>query len=88
MSKESAKQLKALEKSQPGIRKKLMSLQNNKCAICEDLAPFCLDHDHENNEIRGVLCARCNHLLGNARDSVTILRAAVRYLNWPVTRRL
>lgn len=41
--------------------------------------PF-LDHDHATGEFRGVLCCRCNSMLGFARDSVDLLYRAVRYL--------
>lgn len=55
------------------------------CAICGDVPKegarrLAIDHCHASDEIRGLLCWNCNLLLGNARDSVDILRAAVAYL--------
>ena len=38
----------------------LLEKQGNKCAICDELDPQMLDHDHTTNEIRGVLCVHCN----------------------------
>lgn len=67
---------------------KLLETQEGKCGICNMLLdpngsktvkPY-IDHDHSRNYVRGVLCSRCNLLLGNARDSVDILRAARSYL--------
>jgi hypothetical protein len=56
--------------------------QENKCAICEEIfikTPH-IDHDHVTNQFRGLLCRACNHMLGNARDSITVLQSAVVYL--------
>jgi hypothetical protein len=65
----------------------LLEKQNNKCAICEseysgrkDYSNFCVDHDHITNRIRGLLCGPCNMLLGNANDSLEILKSAIGYL--------
>lgn len=58
--------------------------QNNKCAICQDELGIKhrshIDHSHKTGEIRGVLCHLCNVLLGQARDSIDILKSAQKYL--------
>lgn len=67
--------------------------QGGGCAICEDEPQLgralCVDHDHvccqTNNGccgdcVRGLLCDRCNRLLGQARDNQNLLQAAARYL--------
>lgn len=59
--------------------------QNYKCKICgiteNDLsAVFCLDHNHNNLEIRGILCRSCNSGLGFFKDNVDSLRKAIDYL--------
>ena len=41
---------------------------------------LCIDHDHTTGKVRGVLCKHCNHVLGHSKDSVTILKSAVEYL--------
>lgn len=40
-----------------------------------------LDHDHTTLVIRGVLCLRCNLMLGYARDSAETLSSGIRYLS-------
>lgn len=57
----------------------LVETQKNQCAIC-GREPSVIDHSHKSQKVRGLLCFNCNVLLGNARDSVGILKAAVAYL--------
>lgn len=72
----------------------LLVAQNYVCAICGTDDPgqgksnFCVDHDHAccagtrscGDCIRGLLCTYCNHGLGSLRDSPTILKSAIAYL--------
>lgn len=39
-----------------------------------------IDHNHATDDVRGVLCSRCNWALGAFGDSPSLLRAALRYL--------
>lgn len=39
--------------------------QGNSCAICKKGRKLVVDHDHTTGEIRGLLCARCNGILGD-----------------------
>jgi hypothetical protein len=39
-----------------------------------------VDHDHKTGTIRQLLCNACNHMLGHAKDTPAILRAAADYL--------
>lgn len=39
-----------------------------------------VDHDHTTGRIRGLLCAHCNLMIGQAHDSVQRLRGAAEYL--------
>ena len=59
------------------------------CEICEiefpDTKNQHIDHDHATGKVRGVLCASCNMMLGNAKDNPDILRRAVEYLNKETT---
>jgi len=65
--------------------------QNGLCLICGQLETtidkktgkvkrLAVDHSHESGKIRGLLCLRCNMLLGFARDNVSILQKAIEYL--------
>ena len=56
--------------------------QGGRCACCKaDSKNWHIDHDHATGKVRGILCAHCNWLIGHARDSVTVLRAAIDYLS-------
>jgi hypothetical protein len=64
--------------------------QKGCCAICN--TPISLhagntkkhkahvDHCHDTKKIRGLLCTKCNTLLGMANDNVNILESAKLYL--------
>jgi hypothetical protein len=67
--------------------------QNYRCMICKkeilERKQQMIDHDHSccaatsrscGKCIRGVLCIKCNHLLGSADDSEIILQQALEYL--------
>lgn len=41
--------------------------QDGRCAICMNRARtrrLAVDHDHQTNEVRGLLCYRCNEFMG------------------------
>ncbi len=55
-----------------------------QCEICDqpiDGPQKHLDHDHATGAPRGVLCTKCNAMLGFARDSQKILSSACQYLS-------
>lgn len=55
--------------------------QEGKCAICGINYPvLCVDHHHSTGKVRGLLCRKCNLLLGNANDDMLILSKAIEYL--------
>jgi hypothetical protein len=62
----------------------MLAKQNGGCAICGGKNPsgkkLAVDHCHSKKTVRGLLCSRCNTCLGQARDSVETLRAAIAYL--------
>lgn len=63
----------------------MFSTQNGCCKICgihqSQLAKALhVDHDHKTNKIRGLLCKKCNSLLGFANDNTTILKNSMTYL--------
>ena len=39
-----------------------------------------IDHCHLTNKVRGLLCIKCNNLLGQANDDINILQLAIEYL--------
>jgi uncharacterized protein YlaI len=58
--------------------------QNARCAICKreiEYRSAHTDHCHDRNVFRGFLCSDCNHILGFAKDSIDILKAAISYLD-------
>lgn len=63
----------------------LLDLQNNRCPICGRLADrnSSVDHCHKTGLVRGMLCRSCNAGIGQLRDSVELLRAAIAYLLAP-----
>jgi len=67
----------------------LLDRQGGVCAICKQpetwvkcarLMPLAVDHNHETGQIRGLLCHRCNSMLGYARDNLDTLLSGVDYL--------
>ncbi len=42
-----------------------------------------IDHDHTTEQIRGVICRRCNSAIGHAEDSIPRLEALIAYLKDP-----
>jgi hypothetical protein len=58
----------------------MVEAQGGLCALCREREPEHVDHDHLTGRIRGVLCSCCNQGLGNFRDNVAALKAAIDYL--------
>jgi len=61
----------------------LLNRQGGKCLICKkDIIKnkACVDHNHETGRVRGLLCDRCNHGLGNFKDNIELLQLAIEYL--------
>lgn len=63
---------------------RMLTEQNYVCAICknkeDNLRNLVVDHNHATNKVRGLLCYRCNTLLGCAKEQETTLQNAVDYL--------
>lgn len=63
---------------------KQKELQLGGCAICKQLCKtgreLAIDHDHNTNIIRDLLCQRCNATLGLVNDDEEILFAMIEYL--------
>jgi formate dehydrogenase maturation protein FdhE len=56
--------------------------QEGRCAICGEMPTkrLVVDHDHETDQVRALLCSSCNVRLGSVEDR-DFLSAATRYLN-------
>jgi hypothetical protein len=61
-------------------RKKYLELYDSKCAICGTREKLVVDHDHQTNYVRGLLCNRCNLGLGCFQDRTVLFENAIRYL--------
>lgn len=70
---------------------KMLDKQGMVCAICNRgevarkprtkvIMNLAVDHCHETDKIRGLLCSRCNTALGGFKDDVSLLYNAVKYL--------
>jgi len=58
-----------------------LEAQKHLCAVCNRLMDSpCLDHDHETDQIRDLLCKNCNCALGLLQDDMLILESALAYL--------
>lgn len=66
--------------------RRILDGQGGACAICRSHdrevpgRRLSIDHNHNTGTLRGLLCARCNRLLGSAEDSAELLEAAAAYL--------
>lgn len=63
---------------------KLLELQSGGCAICKQSCltgrRLAVDHNHETNEIRGLLCNSCNAGIGHFKEDENLLLNAIEYL--------
>jgi hypothetical protein len=57
----------------------MFQAQNGKCALCPRPAEV-VDHDHQTNTVRALLCFKCNSALGLFKENVSTLRNAIVYL--------
>jgi len=63
----------------------ILKKQLGNCAICgypsniEDRY-LCVDHNHKTGIIRGLLCNRCNIVLGHVDDDTVILQKMISYI--------
>lgn len=70
----------------------MLKEQNHVCKLCLNpetiinspksgkVNRLAIDHCHKTDKVRGLLCRSCNLMLGNAKDSITLLQAAINYL--------
>jgi len=69
----------------------LLESQGGVCAICKcketiidrrtgEVRKLAVDHCHETKKVRGLLCRRCNMVLGGVADSIDLLKRIINYL--------
>lgn len=69
----------------------MLASQSNGCAICKSAlvrpvgtrakpSDSYIDHDHSTKRVRGILCARCNTVLGYMRETVSNYQDHIDYL--------
>lgn len=68
------------------IYNKMFDEQCGCCAICgrhqsEVKNRLAVDHCHETNIVRDLLCNKCNLALGNFNDNTDMMEKAIKYLN-------
>lgn len=63
----------------------LLSAQDGVCKICsykpEEGEFLPIDHCHLSSKVRGLLCHSCNKSLGGFKDSIELLKSAIKYLS-------
>lgn len=67
----------------PGEYNGMLLVQDNKCAICncppQGTRPLVIDHNHDTEAVRGLLCYGCNRAL-HVLENVELLAKAQGYL--------
>ena len=61
----------------------MVTAQEGLCLICQKQPTkrgLFVDHDHATGRVRGLLCHRCNLVLGHAQDNTEVLLSAITYL--------
>lgn len=58
----------------------LSAQQDHRCAICRKAKKLVVDHCHNKNSIRGLLCTECNKGIGLLGDDVDGLERALAYI--------
>lgn len=64
-------------------KKQMFLIQNKACQICEKefhLNEAFVDHCHTSGNVRGLLCSKCNTVLGFVKDNTKTLQNAIKYL--------
>jgi len=68
----------------------MLKQQYDKCAICGKpetikqrgkIQALSIDHDHKTGKVRGLLCSRCNVLLGFLHEDIHFILKIINYLH-------
>ena len=80
--KEKLRKLKSLFNLSEDDYNAMLSHANNACEICHGTTGhLCVDHNHSNGKVRGILCTTCNFGIGHLEDNPAIIASAIDYLN-------
>jgi len=87
-NKENVKERKLIKKYNMTLSeyKNLLVQQEHKCAICSvdlntlNLKHVHVDHCHDTQKVRGILCHKCNLGIGQFADDPAMLERATAYL--------
>lgn len=77
---ESGKAAIVWERHKYGISKEDISYR--ECLLCGSTSNLHIDHCHEKNKFRGLLCGNCNTALGMFKDNVEVMRKAIKYIEY------
>jgi Recombination endonuclease VII len=64
----------------------MLAIQGGVCAICETGSTsltggaMAIDHCHKTKVVRGLLCGRCNTMLGQIEENIDLLEAMISYI--------
>lgn len=58
----------------------LQEQQDFCCAICHEEKPLVIDHNHQMNKVRGLLCSTCNAGIGSLKESAVLFNNAGKYI--------
>ena len=62
----------------------LLKQSGGVCEICKEECvsgrALAVDHCHNSQEVRGLLCTNCNTALGSFKDDIDLMKKAIEYL--------
>jgi hypothetical protein len=62
----------------------LLKQSGGVCEICKEECTsgraLAVDHCHNSQEVRGLLCTNCNTALGSFKDDIDLMKKAIEYL--------
>ena len=68
------------------IYEAMLESQNNSCYTCgvhindSGAKGLCIDHCHETNKVRGLLCSPCNTALGLLKEDIEVMKKLIGYV--------
>ncbi len=77
------KRLWSKYKMTPLELEELTEAQKGQCLLCHQRKRLFIDHDHNTGRVRGLLCPRCNSILGHLEQHPGLLKSMAAYLSQP-----